>query len=187
MDLERYLARVTADDLGAALQTWTWLYTERYQAIGVTAFGDILLVSERKEIFLLDVSFGVLERLARSAEDFHRRLGDERFANLLLRAPLADEAMAILGPLLPHCVYGFLVPLIAGGPATIGNLVQMPMRTSLGMLQPLIELTSTMQAGTRFAIDFSDFPEALKERLDHVEQPFCRARRDRPSLSPAEA
>jgi hypothetical protein len=198
LSFEDFLAPVPASSLAGMLEQWQWLPIRELRPTAMTLMGDVFLIDRDNRIYFLDTSFGVLERVADSNEHFSRRLNDEvGFAPALLRSDLlieiqstgviisASHAGVERGPAdpAPGQVFGFAVPLIAGGPPEPSNVILTSAAVYMDMQGQLTAGASRLEPGTEFATRFEDWPEEESPPPGAQRRRLVRAARDRRSFA----
>lgn len=198
LSFEDFLAPVPANSLAGMLEQWQWLPIRELRPTAMTLMGDVFLIDRDNRIYFLDTNFGVLERVADSNEHFSRRLNDEvGFAPALLRSDLlieiqstgviigASHAGVERGPAnpAPGQVFGFAVPLIAGGRPEASNVVLTNAAVYMDMQGQLTAGASRLEPGTEFATRFEDWPEEESPPPGAQRRRLVRAARDRRSFA----
>lgn len=192
---EDFLAPVTPAALAASLSDWTAHVGTELRPVGITLFGDVLLIDRQNQIHVLDPSFGDVELVARSQEQFGARLQELAFQEALLRLRLARSVLGraqpdasaggalVDGDLQAGQVFGFRVPLILGGRPSAENVVRVSATTMLAMNALLLKQLDTAPFGEPVRVEFRNFPGLGAEGPNNARPSFVRTARDRPSLA----
>jgi len=122
MDINDYLIATTGKEWSWLLNGWVPPLPQRFNIWLVNRLGDVFVVNDNDAVLRLDVGAGTCLEVARSREEFARKLDAANNADLWLRLQLVDSCRQVgmqLGPL--EC-YGFRVPPTLGGKYELANL-----------------------------------------------------------------
>lgn len=131
MTLNDYILDHGSVDWNESLQSWGWLLPERFTLWMANRFGDCFIVLDDGSIDMLDVSAGVVEKLASSRDEFAEKLDLGDNAALWLMIPLVDQLVAAGVTLTPNECYGFRKPIVIGGEYAVSNVAVMPIQQYL--------------------------------------------------------
>jgi hypothetical protein len=144
---EDFLAPVDRERLAEYMaKSWSWFAPiAQLSPFGITRFGDVFLRDGDGAIYFLDTSFGVLEKVGATREDFTARL--PLLARAMLRVELANELEAYGVTLAPGQCFGFGVSPLLGGPVSCANVAPLDAGTVLAWLGQLVQSTVPMAEG----------------------------------------
>lgn len=73
---DHLLADVKLEDLTGTLCEWSWLLSDEWSTVLVSAVGDVFLINRASAIARLDTGTAVLEPAANTREEFEAALAD---------------------------------------------------------------------------------------------------------------
>lgn len=135
-------------DFATAISAWRWLLKGEFSPLLLTVLGDLFL-ELKGDVFFLDTAAGELTRVARSREEWKRKLQDQTCIAAWFRPDLVAELRAGLDILKPGEVYSPIVPPVLGGAITKANFISSQWRMHLHFLGQVHEQVHDLPAGTR--------------------------------------
>jgi hypothetical protein len=119
------LRYIFAADLDAdrIMASWPALQGRSYRLHGMSLFGDLLLITSKGTIDMLESLSGECKQVAWCVEELEYEIGNEQGQRPLLMAPLADAAKKQGVRLAKGQCYAFRTPPILGGRLDPSNLV----------------------------------------------------------------
>jgi hypothetical protein len=76
MSYKKYIADVDEDRCESVLNDWKWLINDKYKAIQITKFGDLILRHEDDSIFYLSTISAELKKVASSFDEYEEKTND---------------------------------------------------------------------------------------------------------------
>ena len=113
--VEDYLIDQAGIDWPRALQEWEWLLPPEFTVWLVNRFADLFLVFADGTVQMLQVSSGMLTKVAESRDEFAVLIDKGQNAEQWLMIPLVDRMVSAGITLAPQQCYGLKVPPILGG------------------------------------------------------------------------
>lgn len=181
---DAYVAKVDRTELASALgESWAWHDGLRdLRPIYLTLAGDVILLDKTEAVYLLDVAYGTIERVARNGPDFQRRMQEPTFALPLLRLTLVSELHALGIRTKDGECFAIAPPPSIGGEVRADHVRPVAFRVHLAFLGQLAQGMKDLAVGQEFRVSFvawpGDPPGGTKPLGKLVKQA-----RDRPSLA----
>ena len=142
-----------AEHIAEWLERTTFFARDTYHVIGRTAFGKLYLWGENTGTSIeINPAYGLIipsfnSDVSPETEDFYLRCFFSSRAkgscdyNDTRDKPLFERAMAKLGPLDHHTMYGYVPALALGGKESLAGLQKLEAHTHLNILAQVTELT----------------------------------------------
>lgn len=136
-------------DLDSLLDDWRWLVGPEYQALGVTALGDMFVMHEDGRCFLLDVGNGTLGQIAEDAIELQDFMTDMDFVTVMLIPHLVGDLWIVGKKLGPGQCFSPDKPHSLGGAYSVNNYQPCDLRVHFSLFGQLQKQVRDLPPGTR--------------------------------------
>jgi hypothetical protein len=135
---------VDFDDL---LSDWRWLVGEEYQPVVISALGDLFLRHDDGRILWLNTGWGQLTEVAKSAEEFKKRMVQPKCAEEWFIPNLIGDLLSSGKKLGPGECFSYQVPPVLGGEIDPDNFEPMDLSVHFSVLGQIHEQVKDLPEG----------------------------------------
>jgi hypothetical protein len=144
-------------DWPVLLAEWEWLLPEDEFTIWLmNRYGDLFLVFEDGSVHMLDVGRGSVEKLAKSRDDFLRKIDEGENANDWLMIPLVERLNELDKTLRTGQCYSFVTPPVLGGEYTAENTTTLGVTEHYGVYASIHRQIRDLPDGSKVRLVVKD-------------------------------
>jgi Domain of unknown function (DUF1851) len=152
MNVEDYLINPDGKDWSELLSSWVPPLPPSFTVWLVNRFGDLFIVVDDGSVHMLELSAGVITRLADDREDFARKIDLEGNADEWLMILLVDQCVAAGIVLSADQCYSYKIPPILGGVYGVQNVQPADLSVNYSLMADICRQANALPVGTKVSI-----------------------------------
>lgn len=155
MSIHDYIIDHRTFDWPSLLRGWTWLIPPAFTVWIMNRFGDLFLVLNDGNVYMLDVGCGTLRKIAENRDDFATKMDEGDNANQWLMIPLIDRLVSQGITLANGQCYSYKRPPVLGGAYALENTCILPIAEHYGAYGSIHLQIKDLPEGTEVVLKVS--------------------------------